>query len=226
MILENNCVMGNLVYRGYEEEYANGVNGYEKGETISIRRPTDFTVRSGAVAAIQEVVEGKTSLTVDTQEGVDFKFTSSDLTCASAICPARDQAGDGAACQLDRYQAGQRSTRMSGTGWVRPARPSTPSPTSRRRRPASISARFRWMTVTRSSRRPTNTACSARRLHCTCRTWPRTPIAIRALAALPRSIPIRPRTCRRSPAARPTTPRRSSMARSPPPGLRPKTPAR
>lgn len=80
MILENNTVMGNLVYRGYEEEYSNGVNGYEKGETISIRRPTDFTVRSGAVAAAQEVVEGKTTLTVDTQEGVDFKFTSSDLS--------------------------------------------------------------------------------------------------------------------------------------------------
>lgn len=80
MILENNCVMGNLVYRGYEEEYSNKVNGYEKGETISIRRPTDFIVRSGSVAAIQEVQEGKTSLTVDTQEGVDFKFTSSDLT--------------------------------------------------------------------------------------------------------------------------------------------------
>jgi hypothetical protein len=80
MILENNCVMGNLVYRGYEEEFSNQVNGYEKGETISIRRPTDFTVRSGAVAAVQEVMEGKTSITVDTQEGVDFKFTSSDLT--------------------------------------------------------------------------------------------------------------------------------------------------
>jgi hypothetical protein len=59
MILENNCVMGNLVYRGYEEEFSNGVNGYEKGETISIRRPTDFTVRSGAVAAIQEVSKAR-----------------------------------------------------------------------------------------------------------------------------------------------------------------------
>ncbi len=80
MVLENNTVMANLVYRGYEEEFANGVNGYQKGDTISIRRPTDFTVRSGAVAAIQEVVEGKTSIVIDTQEGVDFKFTSSDLT--------------------------------------------------------------------------------------------------------------------------------------------------
>jgi hypothetical protein len=27
-ILENNCVMGDLVYRGYEEEFNNKVNGY------------------------------------------------------------------------------------------------------------------------------------------------------------------------------------------------------
>lgn len=79
-ILDNNCVMGNLVYRGYEEEFDKKVNGYTVGETISVRRPTDFTVRDGAVAAIQDVVEGKFSLSVDKQKGVDFKFTSQDLT--------------------------------------------------------------------------------------------------------------------------------------------------
>lgn len=80
MILDNNCVMGNLVYRGYEEEFTNKVNGYKVGETISVRRPTDFTVRSGATASGQDVVEGKFTISVDTQEGVDFAFTSSDLT--------------------------------------------------------------------------------------------------------------------------------------------------
>jgi hypothetical protein len=80
MILENNCVMGKLVHRGYEEEFNNNVNGYKPGETVSIRRPTDFTVRSGAVATVQDVVEGKIPVTVDLQKGVDFKFTSSDLT--------------------------------------------------------------------------------------------------------------------------------------------------
>ncbi len=79
-VLENNCVMGDLVYRGYEEEFDQKVNGYSVGDTISIRRPTDFTVRSGAGVAMQDAVEGKFSLAVDTQEGVDFKFTSSDLT--------------------------------------------------------------------------------------------------------------------------------------------------
>lgn len=79
-ILENNCVMGNLVYRGYEEEFSKKVNGYTIGETLSVRRPTDFTVRDGATAAVQDVVEGKTTFTIDKQKGVDFKFTSSDLT--------------------------------------------------------------------------------------------------------------------------------------------------
>jgi hypothetical protein len=80
MILENNLVMGKLVHRGYESEFDNSVNGYKVGETISIRRPADFTVRSGAVASVQDVVEGKTTVTVDQQKGVDFKFTSADLT--------------------------------------------------------------------------------------------------------------------------------------------------
>jgi len=56
------------------------VNGYKVGETLSIRRPTDFTVREGAVMQTQDVVEGKTTITVDRQRGIDFRFTSSDMT--------------------------------------------------------------------------------------------------------------------------------------------------
>ena len=79
-VLENSCVMGNLVYRGYEEEFQSKVNGYQIGETLSIKRPTDFTVRDGMTAAVQDVTEGKFTLTVDKFKGVDFKFTSQDLT--------------------------------------------------------------------------------------------------------------------------------------------------
>lgn len=80
MVLENNCVMGKLVYRGYEEEFDKRINGYTVGETISIRRPTDFTVRTGRTASIQDTVEGKFTLSVDKQKGVDFEFTSEELT--------------------------------------------------------------------------------------------------------------------------------------------------
>lgn len=80
MILENELLMAKLCYRGYEPEFDGKINGYTKGETVSIRRPTDFTVRDGKTAAVQDVVEGKIPITVNKQKGIDFKFTSQDLT--------------------------------------------------------------------------------------------------------------------------------------------------
>jgi len=80
MILDNELVMAKKVFRGYENDFDKQVNGYKVGETISIRKPTDFTVRDGAVMATQDVVEGKTTITVDKRKGIDFKFTSQDLT--------------------------------------------------------------------------------------------------------------------------------------------------
>lgn len=79
-ILEGELVMANLVHRGHESEFGKSVNGYTVGDTISIRKPADFTVRDGAVATVQDVVEGKTTLTIDKQKGIDFKFSSLDLT--------------------------------------------------------------------------------------------------------------------------------------------------
>lgn len=102
-ILENNCVFGRNFYRGYEEEF-DSVNGYKVGDTVRIRRPTDFTVRDGATASVQDVVEGNTTIVVDKQKGVDFQFTSSDLTLKigdlseRVIRPAMVQLGN----QIDR----------------------------------------------------------------------------------------------------------------------------
>jgi hypothetical protein len=77
-VLENNLVMAKQVHRGYETDFGKRVNGFEVGETVSIRKPTDFTVRTGAVADIQDIVEGKTSITVNIQQGIDFKMTSAE----------------------------------------------------------------------------------------------------------------------------------------------------
>lgn len=79
-ILDNELGVLKTVHRAYEDEFSNQVNGYKVGDTISIRRPADFTVRSGATLSPQDVIEGKTTLTIDQQVGVDFQFTSSDLT--------------------------------------------------------------------------------------------------------------------------------------------------
>lgn len=80
LMLENELGVLDTFHRAHEDEFANEVNGFKKGATIRIRRPADFTVRSGATMDLQDAIEGRTTLTVDTQIGVDFSFTSSDLT--------------------------------------------------------------------------------------------------------------------------------------------------
>lgn len=79
-ILENELGIVNTLYRAHEEEFANEVNGYKKGGSVRIRRPADFVLRTGQTVSTQDVVEGYTTLTVDQQVGVDFQFTTSDLT--------------------------------------------------------------------------------------------------------------------------------------------------
>ena len=79
-VLDNELVMAKKVFRGYEEEFTKKVNGYTIGETLSVRRPTDFTVRDGATMNLQDVTEGKFTVTIDKQKGIDFSFSSSDLT--------------------------------------------------------------------------------------------------------------------------------------------------
>lgn len=80
MILDNELVMAKKVFRGYEEDFSKKVNGYKVGDTLRIRKPTDFTVRDGAVMDVQDVVEGSTNIVVNKRKGVDFEFTSQDLT--------------------------------------------------------------------------------------------------------------------------------------------------
>src|SRR5262245_7922284 len=80
VILENSLGVLGTFYRAHEDEFSKTVNGYKVGDTISIRRPADFTVRTGAPVSLQDVIEGKVTLQVSQQIGVDFQFTSNELT--------------------------------------------------------------------------------------------------------------------------------------------------
>jgi hypothetical protein len=80
MQLENNLVIGNLVHRAYEAEYGVEVNGNKIGSTVTIRKPVRYSVRSGAVAQLQDTQEGSTTIKVNSQQGVDLQFASSDMT--------------------------------------------------------------------------------------------------------------------------------------------------
>jgi len=79
-ILDNELVAAKKVFRGYEGDFDKNINGYKIGDTLTIRKPTDFTVRDGAVLAAQDVTEGSTTIVVNKRKGIDFGFSSSDLT--------------------------------------------------------------------------------------------------------------------------------------------------
>lgn len=79
-MLENELGVLGTFHRAHEDEFASEVNGFKKGATIRIRRPADFTVRTSATMDLQDAIEGRTTFTVDKQVGVDFSFTSADLT--------------------------------------------------------------------------------------------------------------------------------------------------
>ena len=117
VILDNELVMAKKVHRGYEKEFGNTVSGHEVGDTVSIRRPTDFTVRDGRTASNQDVVEGSTSLTVDKQKGVDFKFTSADLSLDIKNLSDRLTRRSNPACEPSGYRPSGSLFIGSQLGW-------------------------------------------------------------------------------------------------------------
>lgn len=82
--LENNIVLAKNVFRGYEEDIQRQYNGNKPGSTLTIRKPVQYTVRTGNVAQVQDTVEAKTTITVDKQKGVDMSFRSDDMTLSIA----------------------------------------------------------------------------------------------------------------------------------------------
>tara|TARA_R100001244_G_scaffold63980_2_gene52998 strand:- start:1374 stop:2561 length:1188 start_codon:yes stop_codon:yes gene_type:complete len=62
----------------YDSQYAK--TGARIGNDLKIRLPNEFTIRSGAALSTQDVTEVSTTMTVDTQKGVDFTFSSEELT--------------------------------------------------------------------------------------------------------------------------------------------------
>jgi hypothetical protein len=66
------------VNRTYDSSFAK--TGAKIGDSLKIRLPNEFTIRSGASLSTQDVTETSTTLQVATQKGVDTTFSSSELT--------------------------------------------------------------------------------------------------------------------------------------------------
>ena len=69
--------VGSIV-REYDDSYAK--SGAKIGDSLKIRLPNQYTVRSGATLSAQDITESSVTLQVATQKGVDLNFTSVDLT--------------------------------------------------------------------------------------------------------------------------------------------------
>lgn len=80
MQLKNNCVMGNLVYRGYESEWAKAHNGWKPGSTITIKAPVYARVKDGATIDVVDVLEQSTTMTLAYRKHVAFRLTSAEMT--------------------------------------------------------------------------------------------------------------------------------------------------
>ncbi len=62
----------------YDDQFA--ITGAKIGQSLRIRLPNDYTVRTGPVAQIQDTAEQSTTLTLATQKGVDVSFNSAERT--------------------------------------------------------------------------------------------------------------------------------------------------
>ncbi len=77
-ILHQKCNFVGNVVREYDDSFAK--SGAKIGDSLKIRLPNQYTVRSGATLSTQDTTESSVTLQVATQKGVDLNFTSVDLT--------------------------------------------------------------------------------------------------------------------------------------------------
>lgn len=78
MILHQKLNFVGSINRQYDDSFAK--SGAKIGDTLKIRLPNQYTVRTGALIAAQDTAEESVELKVQTQKGVDMNFTSDDLT--------------------------------------------------------------------------------------------------------------------------------------------------
>ena len=76
-LLKNNMVMGNLVYRGYEEQFPGAP---KTGGNLRVRKPVKFRATKARARTTSKITEQYITVTVATQAHVSWQFYMSDLT--------------------------------------------------------------------------------------------------------------------------------------------------
>lgn len=101
MVLRNNAVMSQLVYRDYSGDFVGAV-----GDTITVRRPASFTVNEFTdQITVQDASEDSVLVTMDKHLDVSFKVSARQMTMDIAdfsqqlLTPAMQAFAD----QIDKY---------------------------------------------------------------------------------------------------------------------------
>lgn len=77
-VLHGKLVLAKNVNRQYDSQFAS--TGGKIGDSLKIRLPNKYTIRTGKNLAAQDTSESSETLTVATQVGVDMTFSSAELT--------------------------------------------------------------------------------------------------------------------------------------------------
>lgn len=77
-ILHQKCNFIGSINRQYDPSFAK--TGAKIGNSLRIRLPNEYTVRTGRVLSAQDTTETQVTLDVTTQKGVDVQFTSEERT--------------------------------------------------------------------------------------------------------------------------------------------------
>jgi hypothetical protein len=78
MILHQKLNFIGTINRQYDDSFAK--DGAKIGDSLKIRLPNQYTVRSGDTMDVQDTSESSVTLQIATKKGVDLNFTSNDLT--------------------------------------------------------------------------------------------------------------------------------------------------
>lgn len=105
MVLRNNAVLANLVYRDYSDDFVAGV-----GDTISVRKPAKFEAKefNNTAIEIQNATETKVDVKMDKLLDVSFAVTSKEMSLsiedfsAQLLTPAMQAFAD----KIDSYIIG------------------------------------------------------------------------------------------------------------------------
>lgn len=78
LILHQKLIFVGSINRQYDDRFAN--TGAKIGDSLRIRLPNEYTVRTGRTLQVQDTNEASETLTVATQKGVDTNFSTAELT--------------------------------------------------------------------------------------------------------------------------------------------------